>query len=201
MDITTLPKTKGTLLEIRAKRVRLEKAIPTLELKQKQLNFECNRLQMELTKQKQQIKKEISRINAQCLMLLPENFLRYIVIAEIRYQPESIAGVKVKSFQGLKFAPAYYSLFFTPPSLDRILEQLKQVKELMVRLETMEETYNILYLELRKVTQKINLFEKKLIPEFLEGEAYLMLRLGDIEREATIIAKVAKYKYIEVSRL
>lgn len=201
MDITTLPKTKGTVLEIRTKRVRLERAIPTLELKQKQLNFECNRLQMELAKLKQDIKKAISHIKAQSLMLQPEDFLKYIKIIEITCQPSSIAGIKVTSFKELKFAPVYYSLFFTPPSLDRILEQLKDIKKLMVRLEIMEETYGILYRELRKVTQRINLFEKKLIPEFLDAEGYLMQRLGDTERHATIIAKVAKYKFIETSQL
>ena len=199
MDISTLPKTKGTVLEIRVKRVRLERAVPTLELKQKQLNFECNHLQYELAKLKQEIKKAISEIKAQSLMLQPEDFLKYIKIMEISYQPESIAGVKVKSFKDLAFAPVYYSLFFTPPSLDKILEQFKEIKKLMVRYEVMEETFTVLSKELRKVTQRINLFEKKLIPEFLDAEAYLMQRLGDMERQATIIAKVAKKKFFETS--
>ena len=118
---------------------------------------------------------------------------------EISYQPESIAGVKVKSFKDLAFAPVYYSLFFTPPSLDKILEKFKEIKKLMVRYEVMKETFTVLSKELRKVTQRINLFEKKLIPEFLDAEAYLMQRLGDMERQATIIAKVAKKKFFETS--
>jgi V/A-type H+-transporting ATPase subunit D len=200
MDITTLPKTKGTVLEIRSKRVRLERAIPTLELKQKQLNFECNRLQADLAKLRQEIKKAVSSIKAQALMLQPEDFLKYIKIAEVSYQSESIAGIKVKSFKDLKFAPVYYSLFYTPPSLDNILEQMKNIKGLMVRLAVMEEAYSILYKELRKVTQRINLFEKKLIPDYSEAEGYLMQRLDDMERHATIIAKVAKSKFFEPSR-
>ncbi len=200
MDITTLPKTKGTILEIRTKRVRLERAVPTLELKQKQLNYECNRLQAELAKLKREIKKEISNIKALALMLQPEDFLKYIKIVEINYQPESIAGIKVKSFKDLKFAPVYYSLFYTPPSLDQIIEQLKLIKKLMAQLEVMEETYSILYRELRKVTQRINLFEKKLIPDYSEAEGYLMQRLDDTERQGTIIAKVAKSKFFESAR-
>ena len=83
------------------------------------------------------------------------------------------------------------------PSKDYAYEVGEQVFKDVRKL--LEETYYILYKELRKVTQRINLFEKKLIPEYIDAEGYLMQRLGDMERHATIIAKVAKRKFFETS--
>jgi len=195
IEVSTLAKTRGTLLELRKKRERLERAIPILELKQKQLTLECNQLRREIEGLKRKMEERVKDLSSEALILINKDPAKLITTKKVILVPGVIGGVRVKLFKDVVFEEGKYSLAATPPVFDYVLATVKEIKRLHYNIIVLEEAYRVLATELKKVTQRINLFDKKLIPELLEAETYLYERLGDRERETTVIAKVAKQKY------
>jgi V/A-type H+-transporting ATPase subunit D len=195
IEIATLAKTRGTLLELRKKRERLERAIPILELKQKQLTIECTKLKREIGSLRRKIEEKVKSLSLEALVLVNKDPVKLITTRKVVLVPGVIGGVRVKLFKDVIFEEAPYSLIGTTPFFDQVLSTVTDIKKLHYNVKVLEEAFRVLAVELRKVTQRINLFDKKLIPELLEAEFYLYERLGDKERETTVIAKVAKGKY------
>ena len=87
-----------------------------------------------------------------------------------------------------------YSYMGKPHWVDRVVEDLKRMIELRLRQQV--ETRRVLLLEegVKKVTQRVNLFDKVLIPRAQENIKRIKIFLGDAERASVINSKLAKAK-------
>jgi V/A-type H+-transporting ATPase subunit D len=118
----------------------------------------------------------------------------YIQIQEVRTKKDNIAGVEVPEFEEAVFKDVPYSLFATPAWLDSALEYLAKVVTIREELRILSTKEALLREELRTTTQRVNLFEKKLIPELRENIRKIKIFLGDEETAAVGRAKLAKNK-------
>jgi len=118
----------------------------------------------------------------------------YITVEEILVKKDNIAGVEVPEFDRAVFKECDYSLFTTPLWLDRALEVLKGLVAIREELKVLHEKEALLREELRTTTQRVNLFEKKLIPELRENIRKIKIFIGDEETAAVARAKLAKAK-------
>jgi V/A-type H+/Na+-transporting ATPase subunit D len=120
----------------------------------------------------------------------------YLQIEAIRTRKDNIAGVEVPEFVGVVYKEVPYSLFATPVWLDKALKDLKKLMTIREDLRTLLEKESLLRQELRTTTQRVNLFEKKLIPELKENIRKIKIFLGDEETAAVGRAKQAKAKLV-----
>jgi V/A-type H+-transporting ATPase subunit D len=65
---------------------------------------------------------------------------------------------------------------------------------LRVRVDIAEQRTDALAVALRRVTQRVNLFDKVLIPRAEENIRRIMIFLSDQERAAVVRSKIAKLR-------
>ena len=109
----------------------------------------------------------------------------------------NVAGVKIPVFTGAEFPKPSYSLFSTPAWVDRTLADLQEVNRRQAELDVYDEQHRILQKELTKIVQRVNLFEKVMIPNAREAIRVIRIALGDEMTAAVGRAKIAKSKLSE----
>ena len=106
----------------------------------------------------------------------------------------NVAGVRIPVFAGAEFPQPAYSLFATPAWVDRALADLREVNRRQAEVDVFDEQHRILQKELTKIVQRVNLFEKVMIPNAKEAIRIIRIALGDEMTAAVGRAKIAKGK-------
>jgi len=109
----------------------------------------------------------------------------------------NVAGVRIPVFAGTEFPKPSYSLFSTPAWVDRALGDLQEVNRRQAEVDVFDLQYRILKKELTKIVQRVNLFEKVMIPNSQEAIRIIRIALGDEMTAAVGRAKIAKGKLSE----
>jgi len=168
--------------------------LPTLILKKQQLQMEIRKVED---------REALVRNDKESL---EEDFRRWIgvfgedvgldetllVLEEIQTGIGNIAGVSIPVFKGARFAPVAYSLWLKPLWVDKAVKELQRVMLLDLELRVLEEQRRLLAVELRTTTQRVNLFEKVMIPETRVHIKKISIYLGDQQTAAVVRGKIAK---------
>ena len=117
--------------------------------------------------------------------------------SEIQVDERNIAGVAVPVFRDVAFPPARYSLFGTPPWVDRALADLRERSRRQAVVEVLLRQEQLLRRELTRIIQRVNLFEKIMIPDAREAIRRIRIKLGDEMTDAVGRSKIAKRKLAE----
>jgi V/A-type H+-transporting ATPase subunit D len=178
---------------------KYEKFLPILLLKKMQLQLVLRQLEPVLEGKRRELEDIVTGITPWAGLLSEpaldlEDFLQ---IDEIHLTKDNIAGVEVPEFEGVLFKEILYSLFATPAWTDRALKVLRRLVAVREELHVLQEKESLLREELRTTTQRVNLFEKKLIPELRENIRKIKIFLGDEETAAVGRAKLAKGKLVQ----
>lgn len=193
-------KIKLTRTELKAQRdvlARYERYLPTLKLKQQQLQSSI----VQARQEQRNVDKEHQK--AQAIVDTYRGLFRDVAGLNVQQlaQPEtvktsfqSIAGVKVPQFESATFPSPDYSLFGTAPWVDHALRDLKTVNRLGAELQILKQCVALLQRELKKVMQRVNLFEKIKIPETRDNIRRIRIAVGDQMTAGVARAKIAKAK-------
>ncbi|MBP5436240.1 V-type ATP synthase subunit D [bacterium] len=176
---------------------QLSKYLPTLQLKKQQLQAEVENsrnmaaeVEAEIARRKGVVAKWAALLSRK----LTFNIYQLVAVDEVVTDTENIAGVDVRVFKDVKFKPFEYSFFASPVWLDRAFEELRALAAEREKLKIVRERFDILSEELRQTSIKVNLFEKRKIPECKENIKKISIFLGDQEIAAICNAKIAKDK-------
>jgi V/A-type H+-transporting ATPase subunit D len=179
---------KGQMRFYKMRTERLLRAVPTLDLRRKQLNREILVWEEKCAEALRKFEEFSVRMESN-----PHSEIEAMVeISKTRIVDLNIAGVMLRDIEDLEFTIKPYSLVVTPPSFDIFISVKKSMLEAKVRLESIRRALDMLKEELLITTQRINLFEKKLIPEYQEEIRYIRGRLEDGERTSVMVAKIAQ---------
>lgn len=175
---------------------KYQKFLPILQLKKMQLQLVLRQLEPVVEAKRQELKQAVAAARSWAGLLSDPtlDLDQYLSVAEVVSDRDNIAGVEVPEFRQVVFAPARYSLFATPAWLDQAVEGLKQLIGAREEVKVLLTKERLLKEELRTTTQRVNLFEKKLIPELKENIRRIKIFLGDEETAAVGRAKLAKGK-------
>jgi V/A-type H+/Na+-transporting ATPase subunit D len=176
---------------------QLTKYLPTLQLKKQQLQAEVENAKNIESSILAEIKKRKDFVSNWAVVLsqkLTINVYQMVEIKEIITETENIAGVDVRVFKDLKFEPFEYSFFIKPVWVDRAYEELRAIVVEREKLKIIRERLDLLCEELRQTSIKVNLFEKRMIPQCKENIRKIKIFLGDQEVAAICNAKIAKGK-------
>lgn len=196
-----MAKVKYTKNELKAQRdslARFQRYLPTLQLKKQQLQMEMRKMDKKIAAQKDEEERARRDLdNWIDLFSEPVDLDQFVQIREIETLKGNIAGVKIPILKGLVFDHGEVDLFATPAWLDDGLRVLEQLLRLRVELGILEEQHRLLGIELRTTTQRVNLFEKVMIPSAQQNIRMIRIFLGDQQTAAVARSKIAKNKSTE----
>ncbi len=178
---------------------KYQKFLPILLLKKMQLQLVIRQLEPVLETKRRELEATVASIKPWGGLLSDETLVieDYLQVEEVRTKKDNIAGVEIPEFDQVLYRDIPYSLFATPGWLDKALLVLRQLVSLREELRVLLEKEALLKEELRTTTQRVNLFEKKLIPELKENIRKIRIFLGDDETAAVGRAKLAKAKLVQ----
>jgi V/A-type H+-transporting ATPase subunit D len=176
-----------------------KRLLPSLDLKRRQLTMEAQKAQEEHTAAVAQIDALETRIGEELPMLADEGLhLRDLVVVKgYKLGEQNIVGVRLPVLESLDCQVAEYSPLATPAWLDILVQRLKDAKTCRLRAEIAAQRLDILRLQLRRITQRVNLFDKILIPTARSNIQRIRIYLGETERAAVVTSKLAKSKQLQ----
>ena len=192
--------TKIELVRLRKKLSLFRKYLPTLQLKKMLLQAEVNKAREELKKLQEIYVKEKEEVLAHS-HLLNDPAVREVeeafTVLEVLTSVENIAGIQVPVLEKLSFNDPKVSLIKTPIWIDAIIEIIRKLKHTYQNVILGIKKKEILEAELRTVSIRVNLFEKRMIPELESNINKIRIFLGDQELQAVGAAKVSKGKILK----
>lgn len=197
MARTSLNKT--ALHREQARLKRFQSILPSLDLKRRQLIAERSRERDALQETKSELEAVTRHVRRELPMAGDETLtLQGLVrVTDVRLGERNLLGVHLPTLEAVETAVAEYDCLSTPHWLDRYAEYLSEALELSVRLQVRRERLRRIALAVRRVTQRVNLFDKVLIPRARENIRRIRIHLADGERAAVVRAKIAKRKQQE----
>lgn len=197
-------KVKLTRPELKRRRDRLarfERYLPMLKLKQQQLQVMLRELAVQVRQAEQALNQIVAALGRYRSVLGDQAGVPWGQWARperIRASQRNVAGVEVPVFEDVEFPTVRYSLFGTPAWVDQALADLRQQSRQQAAVDVLRQAEAILSGELTRVIQRVNLFEKIMIPQDREAIRRIRIKLGDEMAAAVGRAKIAKGKLAKV---
>ena len=168
--------------------------LPALEARKQQFLMQQAIVRKDIHKQEKALSDIVDDISLwSSLIREMECFLRSSVeIEEVRVSMHNVAGLRIPIFEEVIFQEPTYSVFATPYSFEIVLQRLRAAVCLREELRILLEQERILSEGFRKTSQRINLYEQRLIPACREAMRKVSVYLQDQQAAAVGVAKVAK---------
>jgi V/A-type H+-transporting ATPase subunit D len=175
-----------------------EKLLPSLELKRRQLSIELEEARREYAATRAEVERLETRVGAELPMLAnTEIELKGLVkMTALDLGQENVVGVRLPLLKKVECQVAEYSALAKPAWVDALAERLGDAAEARTRIQVAAERVRILGRAERRITQRVNLFEKILIPRTRKNIERIQIWLGDIGRAAVVQAKLAKARQV-----
>ncbi len=185
---------KFALQKERAQLKRYKQYLPSLDLKRQQLVIERAKAMANLSGTEQKIVDCYAIVEQQLPMLSGEYIdLKGLVrVKRVELSEENRVGVKLPYIKQIELELMPYSLLSKPHWVDFLVIQLKAMLELKLQLQLEQKRLEILQHAVKKVTQRVNLFDKVLIPRAQNNIRKIQVFLSDMERAAVVRAKITK---------
>jgi len=171
-----------------------QRLLPSLDLKRMQLSGELKRARQQLAEAEAEVQKLNHRVAEQLPMLANREIdvSGLVQVESFRIEEENLVGVKLPKLVEVKCHIAEYSMLAKPHWVDMLVEQLKQMVEQKTRVQVAAERVRLLEQAERKITQRVNLFDKILIPTAKKNIQKIQIYLADAERAAVVRSKITK---------
>ncbi len=173
-----------------------QRFLPSLDLKRQQLMAERNKARQALADTQQKIELLQQQVGDQLPMLANHevDLSGLVEIGKAEIASENIVGTHLPVLASLDIKVKPYSLLTMPHWVDRTVEALKQMLELKVACRVNQRRLAILDKAVQTITQRVNLFEKVLIPKTKANIKRIKIYLSDEQMAAVVRSKIAKAK-------
>lgn len=173
-----------------------ERYLPSLDLKRKQIMTERAK---EVLAQ-EETRRTIAALRERVTENLPMLANREIDLSDLvqvrgaRLGEENLLGTRLPVLEGLDLVKRDYGLLSKPHWVDVLVDALSEMLTLQAQLALHDRRLVLLDEAVRKVTQRVNLFDKVLIPRTRANIKRIRVHLSDSERAAIVRSKIAKGK-------
>ena len=187
---------KSSLQKERRKLANFERFLPSLDLKRRQLMMERAKASAELQSAEVALERFLDGIGELLPMLSNRevDLTDLVRVSGLTHDVENVVGTRLPRLTGFDVELKTYSRLGRPQWVDGVAARLKECVALNLRVRFGRRRLEILQQAVRRITQRVNLFEKVLIPRTRESIRYIRIYLGDAERAAVVRSKVAKKK-------
>jgi V/A-type H+-transporting ATPase subunit D len=200
--VARLSLSKAQLARENADLAMYRRYLPSLDLKRKQLMTERNKTAQRIREIELRIAERVENIGADIPMLADQTIdLEGLArLRSVRMGEQNIVGQRLPVIEAIEVEVAPYGFLVRPHWVDVVATRLKEVILLRLEIRVAELQAELLDKAVTKVTQRVNLFDKVLIPRAASNMRRIQIALGDMERAAVVNSKIAKRKNAEVAK-
>lgn len=192
-----MPKVRLSKSALQVQRTQLQlyqRLLPSLDMKRRQLTLEHERARADYERARHAVKELEENIGRELPMLASDDLdlsglvrLKTCLLGE-----ENVAGLRLPVLRGIEVEVADYSMLARPAWIDQLVVRLKMAAEQRMRLDVASRRVELLGKSMRQITQRVNLFERILIPDAKSNIRRIRIFLGDLERDSVVRSKLAK---------
>ena len=170
--------------------------LPSLDLKRRQLLREQAKAKQALADINQQLEELEPLIASDLLMLSNQeiDLTNIVKVVGVDLVEENVMGTRLPKLSKVDIQVRGYALLGRPHWVDRLVEYLKTAVQLRLQLQVAQQRRELLGKAARTITQRVNLFDKVLIPQTQADIKKIQIYLSDAERAAVVNSKIAKRK-------
>ena len=170
--------------------------LPSLDMKRKQLMGERARAQTEQRELVAELEAVRQRVAETLPMLAIEeiDLSQLVRVEQVELGRENRMGTWLPTLAELKIAVRPYGYLSKPHWIEPLVDKLREALRLRIELLLAEQRLALLDQAVRTVTQRVNLFDKVLIPQTRANIKRIRIALSDAERAAVVRSKIAKKK-------
>jgi V/A-type H+-transporting ATPase subunit D len=174
--------------------------LPSLDLKRQQVMAERN----EAARQLAQTRREINALRKAAGDINPMLANRDVDltdlarITDVSLDVENVVGTRLPTLTAVTVEVRDYPLMGKPFWVDNTAQMLRQMLELRVRAQVEERRLALLEEAVKTITQRVNLFDKVLIPQARQNIKRIQIYLSDLQTAAVVRSKIAKRKRASV---
>jgi V/A-type H+/Na+-transporting ATPase subunit D len=191
-----VPLSKSQLTREKENLASFRRYLPALDLKRQQLMGERNRARHEIARIEAAVAKSAAEAGKAIPMLADErvDVAGLARPGKVVLGTQNVAGVRLPIVESVEIHRAEYGRMVRPHWVDAVADRLAEAIRLRIEVEVARKRLALLEHAVVKVTQRVNLFEKVLVPQTRENIRRINVFLGDAERSAVVGAKIAKKK-------
>jgi V/A-type H+-transporting ATPase subunit D len=170
--------------------------LPSLDLKRQQVMAERN----EAARQLAQTRREINALRKAAGDINPMLANRDVDLTDlaritnVSLDVENVVGTRLPTLTAVTVEVRDYPLMGKPFWVDNTAQMLRQMLELRVRVQVEERRLALLEEAVKTITQRVNLFDKVLIPRARQNIKRIQIYLSDLQTAAVVRSKIAKRK-------
>jgi V/A-type H+-transporting ATPase subunit D len=192
--MTRLALNKASLSKQSRQLKTFERFLPSLDMKRRQLMAEQARERNAIARTRQDMEALRANIAVQMPMLANReiDLSELVKVKSASLGEHNVVGTRLPTLERVEVQVRDYGFLAKPHWVDRLVDELTRMLELQVRFAVQQRRAALLDEAARKVTQRVNLFEKVLIPRAQENIRKIRIYLADAERAAVVRSKIAK---------
>ena len=192
-----MAKIKLTKTELKAQTdalKRFQRFLPMLQLKKQQLQSEIAGIAAKAdaaAARERALRGEVDRWVG--LLATDDSLVDGLVeVKGVRKGSANIAGVTIPTFESVDTEVREVDPWATPAWVDAAVDAAVKIIELQCERAVYDEQRRLVSEELRRTSQRVNLFEKVKIPECREAIRVIKISLGDEQTSSVARGKIAK---------
>ena len=187
---------KSSLARETAQLKTYERFLPSLDLKRQQLMATRAQARAELAGLEKQVDGIARRVGREVPMLANEEIdLDGLVrLRDVRISRENVVGVMLPRLDGVTVEVQPYSPLARPHWVDAVAAMLHDMIELRLRVQVAQRRLQELDAAVATITQRVNLFDKVLIPTARANIRKIRVYLSDEDMQAVVRSKISKRK-------
>ena len=176
-----------------------ERFLPSLDLKRQQLMAERAKAGQALAETRNEIESLRQQVGRKVPMLanMDVDLTDLAKVTGVELETENLVGTHLPVVKSVDVQIRSYALLAKPHWVDNIAAMLREMLELHIRAQVEERRVILLDAAVKTITQRVNLFDKVLIPKARANIKRIRIYLSDEEMAAVVRSKIAKRKHAE----
>ncbi|GGB33538.1 V-type ATP synthase subunit D [Roseibium aquae] len=187
---------KASLARESAHLAEYKRFLPSLELKRLQIVAERAKAKETVKKLDDAYKRRFAEIVRQLPMISNDNvpLEDMVTITRIDIGEQNLSGTRLPKLGNVEMETAAYSLLGRPHWVDPTCAAIRELVKLNIERRIAHERIDRLLEAEAVISRRVNLFEKRLIPQAEQNIRKIRMALADAERDAVVRAKISKRK-------
>ncbi|RKZ99963.1 MAG: V-type ATP synthase subunit D [Gammaproteobacteria bacterium] len=194
---------KSALSKERSNLKTYQQFLPSLDLKRQELMSQRAKAKKALVETKINLE-QLSQTMAEQIPMLSNNkvdLTELVMVKDVDLDHQNIMGAHLPVLKTVSVDVRAYSFLAKPQWVDGVAIKLKDLLTLQIQLQVEQQRLELLNAAVRTITQRVNLFDKVLIPKAQQNIKKIKIYLSDLECAAVVNAKLAKSKRLREAAL
>lgn len=187
---------KSSLAREQAQLKRFERFLPSLDLKRQQLMAERVKARHDVQRLQDEVSVLARQVGEKLPMLAQQgvDLDGLVELKEYKVKEVNVVGVKMPDLDRIEVIVRPYSALAKPHWVDTVAQLLHDMIEARLRVKVAEERVRIFDDAVATITQRVNLFEKVLIPRARANIKKIRIYLSDEQMQSVVRSKISKRK-------